>query len=137
MHQRTHPTSPAVIRSTLLTGAVAILLLPVVATLHAADPRPASAPPAPVLALKSSGSLIVVGGGKLPSAARDRFLELAGGKNARLVIIPTASQRADRPEPLPNYLFWRSQGVHSVEVLHTLNRAQADDPDFIKPLTTA
>src|SRR5262249_14792837 len=138
MRQRTHPTSPTgtdhfPLANSLrwLPSVIAVLLLPIVAQLHAADTRPASAPSAPVLALKSAGSLIVVGGGNLPAPVRDRFLQLAGGKNARLVVIPTASNRADRTEPPASYLFWRSQGVNSVEVLHTLDRARADDPNFV------
>src|SRR5579872_6924617 len=36
------------------------------------------------------GSLVICGGGALPDSVRDKFIELAGGKKARLVIIPTA-----------------------------------------------
>src|SRR5262245_6713935 len=42
----------------------------------------------PSLALKTKGALVIVGGGKTPDAVRDRFLELAGGRKARLVVIP-------------------------------------------------
>jgi cyanophycinase len=41
------------------------------------------------------GSLVIVGGGGTPEAVRQRFLDLAGGADARLVIVPTASERAD------------------------------------------
>jgi cyanophycinase len=87
--------------------------------------------------MKSSGALVIVGGGTLPNNARDRFLQLAGGKDARLVVVPTASARADRPDTSSSYLYWSSQKVASVEFLHTRNRQQADDPAFAKPLTEA
>jgi cyanophycinase len=68
---------------------------------------------------------------------RARFLELAGGKKARLVIIPTANGKADHLELLPSYAWWRSQPAASVKFLHTRERAKADDPTFAKPLTDA
>src|SRR5260370_16092799 len=42
------------------------------------------------------GTLLIVGGGKLPEPIRRHFVNLAGGKNARIVIIPTASNKADQ-----------------------------------------
>ena len=50
------------------------------------------------------GSLVIVGGGGIPDRLRDKFMTLAGGKSARLVIIPTASQSADRKEEERGYL---------------------------------
>ena len=37
----------------------------------------------------------LIRGGKIPEEIIARFVELAGGKDARLVVIPTASLRAD------------------------------------------
>src|SRR5262249_28359202 len=64
-------------------------------------------------------------------------LELAGGKNARLVIIPTAHTRADRLETMTTYTFWKAQEVASVRFLHTRKPDEANDPKFVKPLTEA
>src|SRR6202790_5685299 len=36
------------------------------------------------------GALVICGGGGIPEAVRNRFLELAGGPLARIVVIPTA-----------------------------------------------
>jgi cyanophycinase len=85
---------------------------------------------------ESSGALIIIGGRTLP-AFRDRFLELAGGKKARIVVIPTANAKADQGTMLATYLFFKSQDVKSVEIVHTRDRAKAGDHDFIKPLTEA
>ena len=103
----------------------------------AADPRPRPAASTPALVLKTAGSLLMVGGGKIPEAVRDRFVQLAGGKKARLVVIPTASTRYDMTQMSPSYTFWQSADVSSVELLHTRNRQQADDPNFIRPLSHA
>jgi len=40
-----------------------------------------------------SGSLVIVGGGRMPRAVVRRFLELAGGKDAKIVVLPTAVPR--------------------------------------------
>jgi cyanophycinase len=85
-----------------------------------------------------AGTLVIVGGGVLPEAVRDRFLELAGGKKkTRLVVIPTASALADRTRNYRSYAYWQAQGVGSVEMLHTLDPKKANDPAFVKPLTEA
>jgi cyanophycinase len=91
----------------------------------------------PSLTLKTPGTLMVVGGGEMSSGVRDRFLQLAGGRTARLVVIPTASGEIDRGIESPAYLFWQLQDVASVQLLHTRSREQADDPSFVKPLESA
>jgi cyanophycinase len=84
-----------------------------------------------------SGTLLIVGGGPLPDAIRSHFVELAGGKNARIVVIPTASNKADKPNQIETYLRFKAMDVKSVQLLHTRDRKKADDPDFVKPLTEA
>jgi cyanophycinase len=84
-----------------------------------------------------AGSLVIVGGGDLPDAVADRFLELAGGRSARVVVIPTATEAADTPEQLTSPGYWKARGAASVVLLHTRRREQADDPTFARPLTEA
>ena len=43
------------------------------------------------------GTLVIVGGGKLPDTVRNKFIDLAGGSKAKLVVIPSASASADGP----------------------------------------
>ena len=86
---------------------------------------------------ETGGVLVIVGGGSLPDSIRDRFLRLAGGNSARLVIIPTASARADRPDTDAFLKCWLSQPVASIRVLHTRDRRRANDPAFVKPLMEA
>lgn len=42
----------------------------------------------------SSGSLVIVGGGLVGPEIWQRFIELAGGKDAKIVVIPTAGEAA-------------------------------------------
>src|SRR5688500_5244702 len=75
-------------RLPLLLAALALMLLAPARTLTA-EPLDG-----PRLALKSPGTLLIVGGGKVPETVHARFLQLAGGEGARLVVIPTASAYA-------------------------------------------
>ena len=50
-----------------------------------------------VMPLKAaSGPLVIVGGGGTPLAVRQLFVKLAGGKAARIAVLPQASSREDR-----------------------------------------
>ncbi len=136
-----HRTSAASLLAGCFSSLLSTFFLSFPATLAAAEPRTsapaASAGTARSLPLKSAGSLVIVGGGKVTEGIRNRFLELAGGKKARLVVIPTASEYADRPGVSSSYLFWRNQNVTSVDLLHTRDRQKADDAAFVEPLTHA
>jgi cyanophycinase len=83
------------------------------------------------------GSLVICGGGRTPSDVRDRFVELAGGSQARIVVIPTASELADGPDADKKLDMWRGHKVADLSLLHTRSRKRADDPSFVKPLLAA
>ena len=105
-------------------------LVPVLIALLCADAR-ADEPINP-------GALVIVGGGRIPESVRDRFIALAGGKAAKLVIIPTASGSADREESHKGYLQpWRKFSPASLTLLHTRSRAKADEAAFVKPIARA
>lgn len=84
------------------------------------------------------GSLLIAGGGRLPEAVYARFVERAGGEEARIVVVPTATRDADDPE-YHEQLRARFQpfGPASVRILHTWDRAQADQAEFCRPLREA
>ncbi|PQO46405.1 cyanophycinase [Blastopirellula marina] len=81
------------------------------------------------------GALIVVGGGGLPKSITERFLELGGGKETRLVVIPTASSKPDSDEVLISR--WKKRGAAEVTVLHTTDREVANSEAFVVPLKDA
>jgi cyanophycinase len=83
----------------------------------------------------TAGSLVIAGGGRIPESVRSKFMALAGGKAARLVIVPTASSRADKNEAQEGYLEpWRKYSPARLTLLHTRSREQADAPAFVKPI---
>jgi cyanophycinase len=119
----------------LLIPSAIVLCLSTFPASRGAEMMTASALAEPVSPLP--GSLVLVGGGGLPATIRDRFLELAHGKAAHLVVIPTASAKADNPEQLKSFGYWKAQNVASVVLLHTRQHKQANDPAFVKPLHEA
>jgi cyanophycinase len=96
-----------------------------------------AAPPYPPLPVP--GSLVIVGGGKMPDSVRDEFIKLAGGAaTANIVVIPTASEKADDPKENEAFLKqWKDAKVKSVSLLHTREAKIANSAEFIKPLATA
>jgi len=89
----------------------------------------------PLIRSREAGLLFLVGGGELPERVSREFLELAGGHEARLVVIPGAS--VDELE-LDRYREeWRDRGALDVTVLHADSRTVANDPRFSEPLLHA
>lgn len=84
------------------------------------------------------GRLVIVGGAMQDPAIVKRFIELAGGPEAPIVIIPTAGE-AD--EDYDNYWSglrqWRDNGAKNLTVIHTRDRAVADSDAFVKPIREA
>lgn len=93
-------------------------------------------PDAPEPIGKLRGALVIHGGGALPEVVVERFLALAGGSEARIVIVPTACEPADDGRPPPSQALWTPRAA-SVVVLHTRDRGQADRAEFCAPLAEA
>ena len=85
-----------------------------------------------------SGTLVIDGGGQNPAAVR-AFVTLAGGRDAEVVLIPTATESEPDTEDLERArrAFERAFGMSHVTVLHTRDRAEADKEAFAAPLKTA
>jgi len=116
----------------LAAGVATVLQLGASLAILAQSPDPAK--PALVSRRASGGALVICGGGRLPDQIRNRFLELAGGPDAKIVVIPTANSMADRPEVSRSLDVWKTRGAADVRILHTRSRQQADDPGFVRPL---
>jgi cyanophycinase len=82
------------------------------------------------------GWLVIVGGGETTNEVKGRFVALAGGPNAKFVVIPTALQDKDIEE---RYGKSRSElfGLKHVTVLHTRDRVRANSDGFVEPLRRA
>jgi cyanophycinase len=83
------------------------------------------------------GALVIAGGGRLDTEVMGRFIELAGGRDARIVILPGAATDDTFPADWSGYRVFRDAGVREVAVLHTRDRAVADSDAFVRPLRTA
>lgn len=89
------------------------------------------------LARPIAGNLVICGGGDLPDSIRNAFFSLAGGKQAKIVVIPTASESADDTDFKGQLEPWQSLGASQVLRIHTRHRAEADQESFCAPLRDA
>jgi cyanophycinase len=105
---------------------------------------------APVLAQDApeygpaKGTLVIVGGGPLEgSGILEKFIELAGGKNAKFVIVPTAGGNKNGEGTVRVYQeeevlkSWKEKGLTNVHMLHTHDPKVANTEEFAKILSDA
>lgn len=84
------------------------------------------------------GSLLICGGGGMPTEIYAHFAELAGGSEGRLVLIPGASQEADDPEEMRALLaLWKERFPGEIEILHSRDAARIQEDSFAAPLRQA
>jgi cyanophycinase len=87
---------------------------------------------------KTVGSLVVCGGGRVPDAIREEFLKLAGGDQAKLVVIPTGSETAGAlTEQAQHRRLWDALHPATIDILHTRSRDAANSDKFVAPLRKA
>ncbi|MDA1092107.1 MAG: cyanophycinase [Acidobacteria bacterium] len=111
------------------TAAIVGLLLAL-----SAGPR---AQTAPAVVGPEVGSLVVAGGGVEDVAILQRFLELAGGPDAPIVVIPTAGGDQSYDQSYPGLQAFRALGATDLVVLHATHRNAADTEAFVAPLRRA
>jgi cyanophycinase len=85
----------------------------------------------------SSGALVIVGGGMRDQAIVERFLNLAGGPDAPIVVIPTAGGAEEYDQYWQGLLQFKAAGATNLTVLHTTDRAEADTDEFVQPIREA
>ncbi len=93
----------------------------------------------PLSAGPEDGKLMIVGGGSIEMVF-PRFLQEAGGKNARIIIVPTASGRQDLDEKevrMDIISRFNTLGAENAAVLHTFDPLIANTPEFVKPIQNA
>lgn len=90
---------------------------------RAAAPWPPTPMAAPTL---PNGTLLLAGGGPLPNGLVDRFVELAGGANAKIVVIGGATEPgSDDREPFADLL--RQRGLPTVATLALRHPRDVDE----------
>ena len=83
------------------------------------------------------GRLFIVGGGRIGDDLKMKFVELAGGTDAKIVMIPTAWSGYNESTEARTKSLFESVGATNVHVYHTTDPKQADDPVFTKILEDA
>mgnify|MGYP005814404745 CR=1 FL=1 len=85
----------------------------------------------------SKGALVIVGGNMHDPAILRKFIELAGGPDQPIVVVPTAGGAAAYGQDYSGLKMFRDAGCTRLTVLHTIDRKVADSEEFVQPLRTA
>jgi len=120
-----------------------LVLLPAALTLAILASAVASSQQAPEYG-PAKGTLLVIGGGNLKgSGINEKFIELAGGPDARYVIVPTAGGNRNPDGSLHIYKDeevlkpFRELGLKNLVMLHTSDPKVANTEAFAKPIREA
>ena len=85
----------------------------------------------------SKGSLLLMGGGQHVKEINEKFIELAGGPNANILVIPTAGGREIYDEQYSWVRIFKDAGAEHVKLLHTTNRDEANSVKFSEMISNA
>lgn len=84
------------------------------------------------------GSLLIIGGGKVGPEIWSKFIELAGGESANIIVIPTAGDDSTINRGVSKEKeILESLGVRTVSVLHTRDPKIAETEQFAAPIKKA
>jgi cyanophycinase len=111
---------------------LATLLLAASASLVGSPPPAAAQEVGP-----SSGALVIVGGAMRDPAIVNRFMQLAGGPDAPIVVIPTAGGAETYDESFGGLRPFHQYGVSNLTLLHTDDRSVADSDEFVQAIREA
>lgn len=82
------------------------------------------------------GALVLIGGGDKPPLVMQRFVDLAGGPEAPIVVVPAASGERDTPQYYEE-LFRRDTTARNVRGLELWTREDAERPELVAALRGA
>ena len=85
----------------------------------------------------AEGSLVLVGGGMADPTIVERFLELAGGVDVPIVVIPTAGGADTYDQQWAGLDPFVRAGATRLTVLHTTDRDRSNTDAFVRPLRDA
>jgi cyanophycinase len=83
------------------------------------------------------GSLVIVGGNLQDASIVERFIDLAGGPEAPIVVIPTAGEGDVYDHTWPGLRSFRQSGARQLTLVHTRDRSVAESEAFVRPLREA
>ncbi len=82
----------------------------------------------------ANGSLVIVGGNMQDPAIFQRFIDLAGGPNAPIVVIPTAGGEKSYGPNWPGLTRLEKLGARNLTLVHTYNRDDSASDSFVEPI---
>lgn len=85
----------------------------------------------------AKGRLVIAGGGKVPAAAHQQFVDWAGGENAKIVVVTTASANAGTEQQERFTHPWENLNINTVTLLHAKSREEASSNLFLAALKEA
>lgn len=85
----------------------------------------------------ANGTLIILGGGDLSESLIKSFIQIGGGLDVPMVIIPTADGQEKYDENFGEAGMLKKLGASNVKILHTTDRKTANTESFVKPLVNA
>jgi cyanophycinase len=83
------------------------------------------------------GALVISGGAEKPGVILERFVALAGGPDAPILVVPTSGNAAEYDQTYSGLKRFRDAGARNLTVLHTRDRNVANSDEFVKPLRAA
>lgn len=124
-------------KKTLISSLSIVLLVALLAFGQQPTPETSDYGPA-------KGTLVIVGGGPTANTGiMEKFIELAGGLDAKIVVVPTAGGNKTPTGEIKIYkeedviAAWKKRGVKNVRMLHTHDAKVADTEEFAAPLREA
>ena len=85
----------------------------------------------------ANGTLIIIGGGEISESLTRRFIEIGGGLDVPMVVIPTADGQDKYDENFGEAGILKKLGATNVKILHTTDRNTANTESFVEPLINA
>ena len=85
----------------------------------------------------ASGSLVIVGGAMRSPEIANRFVQLAGGPSARIVVIPTAGGQESYTQSFGGLRPFQAAGVEHLTLRHTEDREEANSEAFVAAIREA
>lgn len=88
----------------------------------------------------SKGALVIVGGAMHQDEILARFIELAGGPHARIVVVPTAASSSEQYDYTNHRMADTLEEHYKIEqitIVHTHDREVADTEAFVAPIGQA
>ena len=86
---------------------------------------------------QNNGALVIVGGNMQDPGILDRFLELAGGVDSPIVVIPTASAADSFSSDFYVLRGFKQHGATNFKLLHTRSREVASTDSFVQAIHSA